>query len=340
MLNFEEFQQHVIDNLPKALPEELANARILANEVKKNNGLLLHGITLTPEGCNIAPNIYLDAYFNKYQDGANLDAIMGQIAACVVKHVKTPEEFGNIAEDYLNFDFVKDRVVMVAVNAERNAGLLKEVPYQAREDLALIYKVMLVNNADGFSSITVTNEHMEMWGVTASQLHELAMVNTKEILPISITSMQEVMREMFSVDGMPDDLANALFDEMPLNQQMFIITNEARIQGAATMFYEDALSGLADQMGTDLYILPSSVHELIAVSTDMGTPENLAEMVKEVNGTQVALEEQLSDHVYKYDAASKQITLADTTVEELKIAAGAENMEQAPEVSRSRGNHR
>ncbi|MCF0127103.1 MAG: hypothetical protein HUJ70_00965 [Pseudobutyrivibrio sp.] len=125
-----------------------------------------------------------------------------------------------------------------------------------------------------------------------------------------------------------------------MNQQMFIITNEARIQGAATMFYEDALSGLADQMGTDLYILPSSVHELIAVSTDMGTPENLAEMVKEVNGTQVALEEQLSDHVYKYDAASKQITLADTTVEELKIAAGAENMEQAPEVSRSRGNHR
>ena len=229
---------------------------------------------------------------------------------------------------------------MVAVNAERNAGLLKEVPYQAREDLALIYKVMVGNNADGFSSITVTNEHMEMWGVTASQLHELAMVNTKEILPISITSMQEVMREMFSVDGMPDDLANAMFDEMPLNQQMFIITNEARIQGAATMFYEDALSGLADQMGTDLYILPSSVHELIAVSTDMGTPENLAEMVKEVNGTQVALEEQLSDHVYKYDAASKQITLADTTVEELKIAAGAENMEQAPEVSRSRGNHR
>ncbi|MCF0128030.1 MAG: hypothetical protein HUJ70_05640, partial [Pseudobutyrivibrio sp.] len=201
MLNFEEFQQHVIDNLPKALPEELANARILANEVKKNNGLLLHGITVTPEGCNIAPNIYLDAYFNKYQDGANLDAIMGQIAACVVKHVKTPEEFGNIAEDYLNFDFVKDRVVMVAVNAERNAGLLKEVPYQAREDLALIYKVMVGNNADGFSSITVTNEHMEMWGVTASQLHELAMVNTKEILPISITSMQEVMREMFSVDG-------------------------------------------------------------------------------------------------------------------------------------------
>ena len=105
------------------------------------------------------------------------------------------------------------------------------------------------------------------------------------------------------------------------------------------MFYEDALSELSKKVGTDLYILPSSVHEVIAVSTDMGTPETLSEMVREVNGTQVSEEEQLSDHVYRFDAAKKTLSLADTTMEELKKAAGAENMSVEPVAEGSRPRH-
>ena len=45
---------------------------------------------------------------------------------------------------------------------------------------------------------------------------------------------------------------------------------------------------------SDLYILPSSVHEVIAVSSDMGSPEMLAQMVVEVNMQEVSLDERLS----------------------------------------------
>ena len=233
---------------------------------------------------------------------------------------------------------------MVAVNAERNANLLAQVPHQNREDLALIYKVVLGTNAEGMASITIRNEHMSFWGVTADQIHELAMVNTREILPVSVQSMNEIMREMFSKDGMPDDMAQLMFEEMPPTQQMYVISNSAKMNGAASMFYEDALSSLSEKLGTDLYILPSSVHEVIAVSTDMGTPESLSEMVREVNGSQVSAEEQLSDHVYRFDAASKKLSLADTTMEEIKKAAGAEMdhvaTEAATEGSRPRHSHR
>ena len=68
------------------------------------------------------------------------------------------------------------------------------------------------------------------------------------------------------------------------------------------------------------------MHEVIAVSSEMGTPEELSSMVREVNGSQVSPEEQLSDHVYKFEAATKKLSLADTSVEELKKAAGAENV--------------
>lgn len=311
MLNFTEFQDYVKENIQEILPEELQDATIRQNEVEKNNGLVLHAITVTPAGSDIAPNVYLDGYFKQYEEGKQLNEVMNLIAHTIVANIKASQEFSEfstITQDFQNFEFVKDKIVMVAVNTERNARLLSQVPHKDREDLSLIYKVMI---GSGMGSITIRNEHMAMWGdVSVDQIHQLAMDNTREILPISVMSTYEVMREMFLKDGMPDEIAELMFEEMPPNQQVYVITNATKVNGAASMFYEDALSGLAEKLGTDLYILPSSVHEVLAVSTDMGTPELLSEIVKKVNGSEVSVEEQLSDHVYRFDAASKKLSLA------------------------------
>ena len=317
MLNFKEFKEYVQMNLNEELSDEYKNAVVSVNEISKNNGKVLHAITVKPEDSNIAPNIYLEGFFKKYEEGQDLDLVMGEIGRVAMEHMDTPDEFASIGKDIQNFDFVQDKIIMVAVNAERNRALLDGAPHIVKEDLALIYKVMLGNNHDGMATITIKNEHMAMWGVTTETIHELAMKNTKEILSVTVQSMNEVMREMFSKDGMSDEITEAMFEEMPVNQQMYVISNTARVNGAASMFYEDVLSGLAEKVGTDLFILPSSVHECIAVSADMGTPESLAEMVQEVNGSQVDAEEQLSDHVYRFDAKAKTISLADTSVEKL-----------------------
>lgn len=342
MLNFEEFKEYVQMNLNEVLSDEYKNAVVSVNEVSKNNGKVLHGITVKPEDSNIAPNIYLEGFFKKYEEGQDLDLVMGEIGRVAMEHMDTPDEFASIGKDFQNFDFVQDKIVMVAVNAERNRALLDGAPHVMKADLALIYKVMIGNNHDGMATITIKNEHMAMWGVTTETIHELAMQNTKEILPVTVQSMNEVMREMFSKDGMPDEMAEAMFAEMPVNQQMYVISNTAKVNGAASMFYEDALSGLAEKVGTDLFILPSSVHECIAVSTDMGTPESLAEMVQEVNGSQVDAEEQLSDHVYRFDAKAKTISLADTTIEQLeaKVSENAENYEATQSLSEAARPHR
>ena len=141
MLNFSEFKDYVQMTLAEVLPDELKDAQIRLNEVEKNNGLILHGLTVTPNGSNIAPNVYLEGYFKKYEQGEDLADVMNMIAHTVVANINAPEEFGTIAKDFMNFEFVKDKIVMVAVNAERNANLLAQVPHQNREDLALIYNL-------------------------------------------------------------------------------------------------------------------------------------------------------------------------------------------------------
>ena len=339
MFNFEDFCDYVQMSIKDHLPVEQQDAKVTINNVMKNNGLTLHGVVVHPEGQCVAPTIYLEGFFKQYEEGANLDSVMDKIAGTISEHFNTPEEFSDVAQMYSNYDAVKDKIVMAVVNTAKNRELLSQVPHTEREDLSLIYKVVVGTGADGIGSITIRNEHMEQWGVTVDEIHEMAMKNTKEILPVTVQTMTEVMREMFGSDGMPEEMAEMMFSDMPLNQQMFIISNKSKVNGAASMFYEDTLSELADKIGTSLYILPSSVHEVIAVSTDMGTPEALAGMVREVNGGQVAPEEQLSDHVYKFDAKAKIISLADTTMEQLKVSESNVNYEAtqaAGEVNRPR----
>ena len=339
MFNFEDFCDYVQMSIKDHLPVEQQNAKVTINNVMKNNGLTLHGVVVHPEGQCVAPTIYLEGFFKQYEEGADLDSVMDKIAGTISEHLNTPEEFSDVAQMYSNYDAVKDKIVMAVVNTAKNRELLSQVPHTEREDLSLIYKVVVGTDADGIGSITIRNEHMEQWGVTVDEIHEMAMKNTKEILPVTVQTMTEVMREMFGSDGMPEEMAEMMFSDMPLNQQMFIISNKSKVNGAASMFYEDTLSELADKIGTSLYILPSSVHEVIAVSTDMGTPEALAGMVREVNGGQVAPEEQLSDHVYKFDAKAKIISLADTTMEQLKVSENNVNYEAtqaAGEVNRPR----
>ena len=339
MFNFEDFCDYVQMSIKDHLPVEQQDAKVTINNVMKNNGLTLHGVVVHPEGQCVAPTIYLEGFFKQYEEGADLDSVMDKIAGTLSEHLNTPEEFSDVAQMYSNYDAVKDKIVMAVVNTAKNRELLSQVPHTEREDLSLIYKVVVGTGADGIGSITIRNEHMEQWGVTVDEIHEMAMKNTKEILPVTVQTMTEVMREMFGSDGMPEEMAEMMFSDMPLNQQMFIISNKSKVNGAASMFYEDTLSELADKIGTSLYILPSSVHEVIAVSTDMGTPEALAGMVREVNGGQVAPEEQLSDHVYKFDAKAKIISLADTTMEQLKVSESNVNYEAtqaAGEVNRPR----
>lgn len=90
---------------------------------------------------------------------------------------------------------------------------------------------------------------------------------------------------------------------------MFILTNALRNQGAAAILYDGILKRLSDKFGSDLYILPSSIHECIIISAEEeDAREGLERLVCRVNHSQVAKEERLSDHVYRYERKTDEIS--------------------------------
>lgn len=191
MLNLQEFQEYVQINLRDSLPEEYRDITIDMNQVQKNNGLELHAIIVKGKDSNIAPQIYMEGFFQEYQEGAEMDVILNKIGKIAVEYVEPSEELRSAAEAFKDFDYVKDRVVMAVVNTEKNGELLSDLPHRQREDLSIIYKVMTGGNSEGIATITIHNSHMEYWNTTEEALHELAVNNTRELLPITTQSMTE-----------------------------------------------------------------------------------------------------------------------------------------------------
>lgn len=74
---------------------------------------------------------------------------------------------------------------------------------------------------------------------------------------------------------------------------MYVMTNRRKINGAAEILFPENLDKLASVLHSDIYIIPSSIHEVIAISSNGHSADELQEMVNDINMNQVDLEDRL-----------------------------------------------
>ncbi|MCH5332580.1 MAG: hypothetical protein J1D89_01360 [Agathobacter sp.] len=292
-MNYEEFLSEVRMQLTARIEED---ATLQVRTMPRNNGTHYDGLVIIRPGRNISPAIYLTPYYHRYLSGVAMEDIYEDILSAYRKRL--PEEDFDTGI-FTSFEKVRSRLVMRLVHYGRNEELLRDVPHCRFHDLAVTFCCLLRADEENQASILVHNEHMELWKVDRLTLFAEAQANTPILLPPQITPFSEL------VHGLPvPELSEVCGLEVP----MFVATNRSRTNGAAVILYEGQLAAMADFVDADLIILPSSVHEVILLpAEDDSTLEECSHMVREVNETQLADEEILSDHAYYYDRATKEI---------------------------------
>ena len=312
MMEYEIFKGVVEEKFKEFLPEKYQNAQVEIRPVDKVNRTLDGlSIRVNEQGMNISPTIYVNHMYEDYVTTENLNATLERAAEGFMKAMEQKESIN--VNELTNAECAKDKIVFQLINTEQNKEMLANMPHREFKDLSVIYRMVVKIDGEGIASTPVHNGLADTLGFTEEQLFKLAAENTKRLLPPVVKSMNDVMREIFMKDGMPHEIADMMLGEMPPEQQMYVISNNKGINGAVSMLYEDGLHELAEKLGSDLYIMPSSIHEVIAVSTDLGNPNELAAMVAEINMDQVALDERLSNQVYHYDKELRKVTLATDT---------------------------
>lgn len=285
------------------------NTKVVVNHVYKNNGRELDGMVIMEEGRSVAPTIYLNDYYKAYTMGETIEDIVGHIYGIYDTH--KDNLIGLDVNIFNEFKNIKDRVVYKLVNYEKNKMLLKKVPYKKVLDLAVLY-CYLLDTEDGVkASALIHNEHIERWGVDISELHEAAVINTPKLLPAIITPMTTIIDDIMmarcgecaeTTFTINDVVKVVKAEECGILNPMYVLTNENKYQGAGCILYDGVLQEFAQYMNSDMYILPSSIHEVIILLKNQEyNKDSLKKMVREVNSEGVELDDILSDNVYEYN---------------------------------------
>ena len=284
--------------------------KVLVQNVNKNNGLVLTGISILKKDCNIAPTIYLNQVFEQYQEGRTMESICREIIRVYEEHaVHTDFDVSYVTD----FAKVQNCICYKLINAEKNEALLTDVPHVMLEDLAIIFYILVSKDSEGTGTITVKNNMLSFWNVDADTLYQLALVNTQRLFRGTVRSMASVMTEIL-LHKLDEECAQEFYDMMVGEDDMipmYICTNADKLNGAGVILYQGLLQEFADRVGSDFYILPSSIHEtlLIPANSDMDI-EYLRDMVRTVNRTEVAPDEILSDSVYYYNRLTDRVEIA------------------------------
>lgn len=317
-LCYDDFLNNIRD---KVALEMGSGCNVSLKHILKNNSVGLDGI-LIREGEDAAfPSIYLNDFYPEYCGGTSLKDIAQRII-CVYNESRRLE----ISKDILtqNFEHLSELVIYRLVNREKNALFLKTVPHIEFMDLAVTFHIVAMETDHSVGTITVTNEHCRKWGVDLKTLYEHASVNTPLLCPPALRRMEDVIHDILFARKLqegcvrPAAAANLIGGEYDRENErfMYVLTNRQNVGGSAVLLYPDIIEGLKCHLGEEVCILPSSVHELILVpSAGEAQMHTLKEMVREINSTQVAAEEVLSDNAYDFCTVwDELISLKEKTV--------------------------
>lgn len=304
-MNYGEFQRAFADGIVDRLPEDQKNANVRIGMNRKLNQSY-NGLTVHQEGDPVAATVNLDRMFDRYEAGEDFENLVDE-AMGMIQMEKPDFDIAKL----MDYDSVKDQLFIRVSNAEMNADSLENVPYIMQSDLAVTFHVMVDAEMDGVGSVMVTDSMMNQYGVDFDTLVQNAMASAPNVMPVKVENMADMMSEIFRNDmlaeGMSPQEAEAMLEMMHADQvPLTVVTNEMKVNGASALFYPEVMDQLAEKIGGNFFILPSSVHESLVLPDD-GSQSigDLKAMVMEVNATQVDPVDRLSDDVYHYDAQDK-----------------------------------
>ena len=295
MLNFKNFVQEVAEQTKKQPP--VSDCQI----------------------CVIAPNFYLDGYYEAYKEGKTVE----EIGEMIWEHYR---QFADNYDGSYGFDadrdWIQNHVVYRIVNKDANEEMLKETPHIVLEDLAIVFYLLVEQQQQQIASIRISYSFLGQLGLQEEELLALADKNARRLFPVYFAPITETICHFdgetgnayvfFAEEEDADYERQREFLESVIKEEsvspFFVLTNASGINGASVMLYSHVLKQIAEILESNLYIIPSSIHEVLVIPWGTLAKSDINAMIQTVNANMILKEEILSDHVYIYDPVLEQIT--------------------------------
>ena len=187
----------------------------------------------------------------------------------------------------------KKSLFVKLVNTERNESLVEQSISKEFLDLSAVVRVVLKMDKEGMASMALSKGDAEILGMTEEEIYAAALANTLRLFPPKLMNLGRYVEMSIGA-------------ELPLGEDevtTYILTNQKEVDGAIYFMSPEVVGAIAEALEDDLYILPSSVNEVLLVRASEleDGVDKLKEMVRDANETVVSEKDILSYNVNNYD---------------------------------------
>lgn len=302
----EEFIQQVKLRIKEFLPEKYAELDVFVHEFNMEGEKML-AFAMIGKGRDHVPAADLNHFYQLLSEGSKLNNVLSRLASAyeVMDKVNEPPDILALKVD----DVLKNLHVAV-INFKEHPDIVARMPYLKINDLAV---VPLFIAPDG-DHIPLSHEMVEELGMSGDVLLAMALKNHARVLPPVLSTMSQKQTgeaEIFSLD---EDV------RFPMNESVYVLSNEQRTYGAAVLADKEVLHKLAQKLG-DFYILPQSMHgvSIIPVSTGVDVAQ-LHQQALQFN-KQFDNKEHLSDNIYRYRSDTRSVEMYDGKYHKEKVSS-------------------
>ena len=241
----------------------------------------LDSISLIGENIKMSPTLYFNNMYDYYN---GTEAAIEELALKAFETMLEGVNQTEVTGEFPDKEKFMENIFFQVINTEKNKTYLLEYPHREYLDLSIIYRYALNLSENEIATTTINYILMDEFKLTEEELYEAAYKNTKKILKPKIISA-----------GIP---------------MMNMISNDLNIFGANGILYKDIIAKEAKKLGTDIYLIPSSIHEfLIQPVSDTLKPKDLKEIIKDANENVIDPEDYLSDSLYIYKLETDTIEI-------------------------------
>lgn len=269
-------------------------------EIKTQRGKKIALVLRFEDDINVAPVVYLEKFLNKLNNGENLMDYVNDIKEEVERRRKFKDNF--VIQNIMDYEAIKDKIFYRIENS-----------FELRDDSRIYihyekYTVVPYVYVCDECRIPINYQMLSTWNVSQLDIVNIGKENIVKLADIEFTSMTKLLISMMETELPFPEI------EVPQDDTMFVLLDNRNIVGAALITIEEVREMIANQLNSDYYIIPSSVHEVIIVPTDKainGNTDYIKDIIKEVNTNVVSETDKLSDDLWYYNRATKRFDIVE-----------------------------
>lgn len=251
--------------------------------------------------------LYVGDLYEEYRRGLGMDMIVKDVVKRLQGISRTDIiEKAKIISDY---DKIKNYLFIRLINKNKYEADLRDSVYRTIGDIAMVLYVRMGEIEGYTSSMKVKQYMLEKWDMDRDEVFEAALLNTYFVSPPRIYCWEKML---FDTHYEGENFMNLLSD-YPIRRGAVgnCLSTVKRTNGAVAVFLPGVASRLADLMQGNLYLVFTSIHEVMIHNEKTADPEDLRHVLIDTIKETTPEEDVLTFHIYHYDRATGIFSLCD-----------------------------